>query len=382
MQPSLLSVPKGPEITAVPVNSRTRRSGTLRTASRVAILRPCRPPSASSVDRRPAPLALEPRQAAVSAGRVHEGPRDRLLHADRAGPAAAPARPAADAQALPERRREGPLLREALPVAPAGLGADGAGLVGPQRGRHRLLPVPTTWRRSCGWPTSPTSRCTRRCARVPDIETPTLIAFDLDPGPPATIVECARVALELREAFEHLGLEAFPKTSGSKGMQVYLPLNTPGVTYEDTQDVRDAPRPAARAARPRPRGLRHEQGQARRQGVRRLEPERPPQDDGQRLLAAGDGAPDGLDAADAGTRSRRSRSPASRSRSPPTRCSRASRSWATCSRRCRRWSRSSRASHRVARAQPLRRTRCRCGATSISPPQSRWRRTTGGPSGA
>src|SRR5215207_6643985 len=51
--------------------------------------------------------------------------------------------------------------------------------------------------------------------------------FDLDPGPPATIVECAEVALRLREAFDHLGLEAFPKTSGSKGMQVYVPLNTP-----------------------------------------------------------------------------------------------------------------------------------------------------------
>jgi bifunctional non-homologous end joining protein LigD len=72
-------------------------------------------------------------------------------------------------------------------------------------------------------------------ARASDIETPTLVAFDLDPGPPATVVDCARVALELREAFEHLGLEAFPKTSGSKGMQVYLPLNTPGVTWDDTK---------------------------------------------------------------------------------------------------------------------------------------------------
>src|SRR5215216_7432551 len=53
-----------------------------------------------------------------------------------------------------------------------------------------------------------------------DYSTPTVIAFDLDPGPPATIVECAEVALQLRDAFEHLGLEAFPKTSGSKGMQV------------------------------------------------------------------------------------------------------------------------------------------------------------------
>ena len=54
-----------------------------------------------------------------------------------------------------------------------------------------------------------------------------MLAFDLDPGPPATIVECAEVACRLREAFDHFGLVAFPKTSGSKGMQLYVPLNTP-----------------------------------------------------------------------------------------------------------------------------------------------------------
>jgi bifunctional non-homologous end joining protein LigD len=72
-------------------------------------------------------------------------------------------------------------------------------------------------------------------ARASDIETPTLIAFDLDPGPPASIVDCAAVALSLRDAFDHFQLEAFPKTSGSKGMQVYVPLNCEGVTWEDTK---------------------------------------------------------------------------------------------------------------------------------------------------
>jgi bifunctional non-homologous end joining protein LigD len=70
-------------------------------------------------------------------------------------------------------------------------------------------------------------------ARADGYDSPTVLAFDLDPGPPATIVECAEVALELRLIFEHLGMQAFPKTSGSKGMQVYVPLNTPssyGVT--------------------------------------------------------------------------------------------------------------------------------------------------------
>jgi bifunctional non-homologous end joining protein LigD len=65
-------------------------------------------------------------------------------------------------------------------------------------------------------------------------EQPTVLAFDLDPGPPAGIVECAEVALRLRDAFDHFGLLAFPKTSGSKGMQVYVPLNTP-TTYAVTK---------------------------------------------------------------------------------------------------------------------------------------------------
>ena len=71
-------------------------------------------------------------------------------------------------------------------------------------------------------------------ALAADVTRPTMIAFDLDPGPPATIVQCAEVALELRRAFDHLGLAAFPKTSGSKGMQVYVPLNTGAPTYEET----------------------------------------------------------------------------------------------------------------------------------------------------
>jgi bifunctional non-homologous end joining protein LigD len=76
-------------------------------------------------------------------------------------------------------------------------------------------------------------------AKAADPRSPTILAFDLDPGPPATIVECARVALRLREVFEHLGLEAFPKTSGSKGMQVYVPLNVPA-TYAQTKGFSQA----------------------------------------------------------------------------------------------------------------------------------------------
>ena len=71
-------------------------------------------------------------------------------------------------------------------------------------------------------------------ALAEDVKRPTILAFDLDPGEPATIVECCQVALWLRELFEHLSLESFPKTSGSKGMQVYVPVNTP-TTYERTK---------------------------------------------------------------------------------------------------------------------------------------------------
>jgi bifunctional non-homologous end joining protein LigD len=67
-----------------------------------------------------------------------------------------------------------------------------------------------------------------------DIQQPSTLAFDLDPGPPATIVECAEVALLLREMFDNWKLESFAKSSGSKGMQMYVPLNTK-VTYDQTK---------------------------------------------------------------------------------------------------------------------------------------------------
>jgi bifunctional non-homologous end joining protein LigD len=67
-----------------------------------------------------------------------------------------------------------------------------------------------------------------------DITCPTEMVFDLDPGPPANIVQCCQVGLWLREIFEHFGLKSFPKTSGSKGLQLYVPLNTP-TNYDETK---------------------------------------------------------------------------------------------------------------------------------------------------
>jgi bifunctional non-homologous end joining protein LigD len=71
-------------------------------------------------------------------------------------------------------------------------------------------------------------------------ERPTTLAFDLDPGAPASIVECCEVALELHDMFEELGLRTFAKTSGSKGLQVYVPLNEEDVTYEQTKPLAHA----------------------------------------------------------------------------------------------------------------------------------------------
>ncbi len=71
-------------------------------------------------------------------------------------------------------------------------------------------------------------------SRAPKISQPATLAFDLDPGPPAAILECAQVGLWVREVLDNFGLESFPKTSGSKGLQVYVPLNTPH-TYDDTK---------------------------------------------------------------------------------------------------------------------------------------------------
>jgi bifunctional non-homologous end joining protein LigD len=70
--------------------------------------------------------------------------------------------------------------------------------------------------------------------RARSINKPTALAFDLDPGPPADIVQCCHVGLWLKEMFDSFGLQSFPKTSGSKGLQVYVPLNT-AVTYEKTK---------------------------------------------------------------------------------------------------------------------------------------------------
>ena len=122
----------------------TRRSGSSSTARRArfsSLPAGARPQARRGRDRRPHAVAVQPRQADVSRGGLRQGARHRLLHARVAGPAAAPARAAADPEAVSRRRRGAALLREAVPVAPAAVGADRRGGQQPRARRDdRLLP--------------------------------------------------------------------------------------------------------------------------------------------------------------------------------------------------------------------------------------------------
>jgi bifunctional non-homologous end joining protein LigD len=73
-------------------------------------------------------------------------------------------------------------------------------------------------------------------SRKKNVERPTMMVFDLDPGPPADIVQCCQVGLWLRDLLAKMKLKSFAKTSGSKGLQVYVPLNT-SVTFDQTKDL-------------------------------------------------------------------------------------------------------------------------------------------------
>jgi len=73
-------------------------------------------------------------------------------------------------------------------------------------------------------------------SRKKEIARPTMMVFDLDPGAPADIVQCCQVGLWLRDILGHMKLKSWAKTSGSKGLQVYVPLNT-SVTYDETKEL-------------------------------------------------------------------------------------------------------------------------------------------------
>jgi bifunctional non-homologous end joining protein LigD len=74
-------------------------------------------------------------------------------------------------------------------------------------------------------------------ALADDLDTPRALVFDFDPGAPATIVECCRVAVATRDVIGAVGLRGWCKTSGSKGLQMYVPLNTEGATHDGAADL-------------------------------------------------------------------------------------------------------------------------------------------------
>jgi bifunctional non-homologous end joining protein LigD len=69
-------------------------------------------------------------------------------------------------------------------------------------------------------------------ALAADLDRPCAVVFDLDPGPGTDIADCCQIALRVREVLAAVDLEGCCKTSGSKGLQLYVPVNTPGVTHE------------------------------------------------------------------------------------------------------------------------------------------------------
>ena len=73
-------------------------------------------------------------------------------------------------------------------------------------------------------------------ATADDLETPRALVFDFDPGPDTSIIECCEVALGVRNILETVGLTGCCKTSGSKGLQMYVPLNSPGATHQGAAD--------------------------------------------------------------------------------------------------------------------------------------------------
>ena len=130
-----------------------------------------------------------------------------------------------------------------------------------------------------------------------EILQPTFLVFDLDPGAPANIVQCCQVGVWLRDIFAKLGLQSFAKTSGSKGLQVYVPLK-PTVTYDETKPFAHELARMLERQHPRTGRLRHEEGAADGKDTGRLEPERRPQNDGLRVFLAREGTADGLHASE------------------------------------------------------------------------------------
>ena len=132
-------------------------------------------------------------------------------------------------------------------------------------------------------------------SRVDKPDRPDWVLFDLDPSPDVGFPETVEVALLVKQALDALGLESFPKTSGSEGIHVLVPIARRH-TYDADARVRRDRRRRARARAPRARDDGVDEGEAARRADR-LEPERRGQDDRVGLLGAAEGRGAGLDAA-------------------------------------------------------------------------------------
>ena len=133
-------------------------------------------------------------------------------------------------------------------------------------------------------------------ALASDLDTPRAVVFDFDPGPRTDIGDCCRIALASREILDAAGLEGWCKTSGSKGLQMYVPVNTAGLTHEHASAFALAVGQVLERQLPKRGDDDHGQGPAAGEDLRRLEPELPPQDDDRAVLAARQAGADGVHA--------------------------------------------------------------------------------------
>src|SRR4051812_28221439 len=179
--------------------------------------------------RRPHALAQQPRQSAVPAGRLHQGRGHRLLRRGRRRRAPPPRRPHPHPQALARRHRCAAVLREERPPRHTVVGAHG---LDGEHGDDGVDYVVAEELPTLVW----LANLAALELHVPQWKVDAddrplgadLLVFDLDPGPPADIVDCLDVAFALRRLLEDDGLTAFPKTSGNKGAQLYVPIEPIG----------------------------------------------------------------------------------------------------------------------------------------------------------
>ena len=258
-----------------------RRSGSRR--SRPDRRRRGRRPSSSSRAQRPA--GPEPGEGALSRGRASPRPRSSTTtSASRRRMLPHVAGRASRCGASPTASRASRSSRSAAPVTAPTSWAPCSGPV--IATAASTTAASTRCRRWPGPPTWPPSRSTRRWPPGDDIESPACCACSTStPGRRPTSPSAPGSPSPIRDVLAGIGLDCHAKTSGSKGMQLYVPLNRPHT--HDHASPSPTPWPRSSRAPPRRGHVGHGQEGRAGQGLHRLEPEQPAQDHGRRLLAAG-----------------------------------------------------------------------------------------------